>query len=183
MIINKLLKEKNISKYRLSKNCGIPYTTLNDICCGKARIKKCSAETIYKIARELNVTMEAILTPYMEKRSSFELFKSNVCHQVKELGDVQFIITTLESNAIRELYEKEWYPECLYLLAMLDYISRINNVPICKDYDDVRQCKLQSVIYPSSVLVSYMVTSDETVKKQAYRDSIPEFTDGAEKVV
>ncbi len=176
MIINKLLEQKNISKYRLSKNCDIPYTTLNDICSGKANLTKCSAETIYKIARELNVSMESILEPYMEKRNDFELFKSNVCHQLKELGDIEFIITTLESNDIRRLYEKEWYPESLYLLAMLDYISRVNNVPICTDYDDIRKCKLKSVIYPSSVLVSYMVSSNESVKKQAYNDSIPEFT-------
>lgn len=176
MIINKLLEQKNISKYRLSKNCGIPYTTFNDICLGKAKLEKCSAETIYKIAKELDVSMESLLEPYIEKRNDFELFKSNVCHQVKELGDINFIISTLENNDIRKLYEKEWYPESLYLLAMLDYISRINDVSICTDYDDIRQCKLKKIIYPSSVLVSYMVSSNESIKKQAYNDSIPEFT-------
>ncbi len=111
----------------------------------------------------------------LNKRIDFELYKSNVCHQLKELGDIKFIISTLENNDIRKLYENEWYPESLYLLAMLDYISRVNDVPICTDYDDLRQCKLQSVIYPSSVFAFYMVSSDETVKTQAFNDSIPEF--------
>ncbi len=111
----------------------------------------------------------------LNKRIDFELYKSNVCHQLKELGDIKFIISTIESNDIRKLYEKEWYPESLYLLAMLDYISRVNDIPICTDYDDLRQCKLQRIIYPSSVLAFYMASLDETVKTQAFNNSIPEF--------
>lgn len=38
---------------------------------------------------------------------------------------------------IRTYYEKEWCPECLYLLAMLEYVCRENDVPICEDYDDL----------------------------------------------
>ena len=44
----------------------------------------------------------------MEKRCSFELFKSNVCHQLKALGDIDFIIQTLENNKIREYYDRQW---------------------------------------------------------------------------
>lgn len=67
----------------------------------------------------------------MEFRSSFETFKSNICHQVKEMGDIAFIIDTLENNRIRSLYEKRWYPETLYLLGMVDYLSGINGLPAC----------------------------------------------------
>ena len=42
------------------------------------------------------------------------------------MGDVDFIIHTLESNEIRVLFDRRWYPEALYLLAMIDYLSRIN---------------------------------------------------------
>ena len=34
MTINELLREKKISKYRLSRLSGVPYTTINDICTG-----------------------------------------------------------------------------------------------------------------------------------------------------
>ena len=32
------------------------------------------------------------------------------------------MIDTLESDEIRRLYNKQWYPEALYLLAMVDYL-------------------------------------------------------------
>ncbi len=62
MIINDLLSAKNISKYRLSKESAVPYTTINDLCNGKTQIEKCSAETVYKIAKVLNVSMEYIMS-------------------------------------------------------------------------------------------------------------------------
>lgn len=57
----------------------------------------------------------------MEKRCSFELFKSNVCHRLKEQGDIDFLIETLKEDMIRQYYDKKWYPESFYLLAMVDY--------------------------------------------------------------
>jgi len=86
-------------------------------------------------------------------RPSFDVFKSNICHQVKDLGDIPFITELLQSNQIRKLYEKKWYPESLYLLAMPDYLSRENNVPICKNYNDLRSCKLQKLVFPSSIVI------------------------------
>lgn len=57
----------------------------------------------------------------MEKRCSFELFKSNVCHWLKEEGDIDFLIQVLESDLIRKYYNRKWYLESFYLLGMLDY--------------------------------------------------------------
>ena len=37
----------------------------------------------------------------MEKRCSFELFKSNVCHRLKEQGDIDFLIETLKEEAVK----------------------------------------------------------------------------------
>lgn len=60
MIINDLLEKRNITKYRLAIQAGIPHTTLNDICSGKIKIEKYNAKTIYKIAKALNVSMESL---------------------------------------------------------------------------------------------------------------------------
>ena len=60
MDISSIIQEKQISKYRLAKQSGIPYMTLNDILSGKARLEKCSAETVYKLSRELGVAMEKV---------------------------------------------------------------------------------------------------------------------------
>lgn len=181
MSLNEVLERKRITKYRLWKESGVPQATISDICTGKTKIEKCSAETIFRIAKVLDVSMESLIAPAVQrmdedrKRPSFDIFKSNVCHQVKDLGDIPFIIQLLQSNQIRELYEKKWYPEALYLLAMLDYISRENNVPICKNYNDLRSCRLQKMIYPSSVAILCKAMNSDIPKKEIIRMAIPEF--------
>ena len=175
MMINELMKNRNITKYRLAKDSGVPYTTINDICSGKAQIEKCSAETIYRIAKELGVSMENLIEPYIEKRSDFELFKSSTCHRLKELGDIEFVIELLEQDEIRKYYKKKWYPESLYLLAMLDYLSRENDIPLCTQYDDMRNIKLKTILFPASVLVAAQVAKNDELKLRSIRESIPEF--------
>lgn len=103
----------------------------------------------------------------MEKRCSFELFKSNVCHWLKEEGDIDFLIQVLESDLIRKYYNRKWYLESFYLLGMLDYISRINDVPMCSEYDDLRQQRMQEIVYPVGVLLTARVLGDESIKEQA----------------
>ena len=61
MNINQILAQKGITKYRLAKQSGVPHATLNDICSGKTNICKCSAETLYRIARVLDVSMETLI--------------------------------------------------------------------------------------------------------------------------
>lgn len=60
MIIEDLLIKRKYTKYRLAVQSGIPHATLSDICSGKTRIEKCSAETVYKLAKALNVPMELL---------------------------------------------------------------------------------------------------------------------------
>ena len=175
MTINEIMKKKNITKYRLSKNSGIPYSTLTDIINGKTQLEKCSAETVYRLSKELEISMEDLLAPCFVKRNSFELFKSNVCHRLKELGDIDFIIETLESNDIREYYDRKWYPESFYLLAMLDYISRINNVPLCDEFTDLRRQSLSETIYPSSVIAISAASDSDYAKEKSKKEAIPEF--------
>ena len=175
MTISEILKSKSMSVYRLAKESSVPYTTCSDLVSGRAQLEKCSAETVYKIAHALDVSMEDILAPCFLKRSSFDNFRSNICHRVKESGDIGFIRDTLESDDIRKYYEQKWYPESLYLLAMLDYISRENNVPICSEYDDIRRCRLEKTVYPSGILAIYALTQNENVLERAAADAIPEF--------
>lgn len=181
MVINNLLKEKSMSQYKLSKLSGVSQSTISDICTGKLLLVKCSGETLWKIAKALDVSIDSILDAEREEskqeeyRSSFETFKGNVCHYIKDNGDINFIITTLEKDNIRKLYKKKWYPEALYLLAMLDYLSRVNNLPLCIDYNDIRKHKLTKTIYPSSVIAKSVVTKSEKAKLEAKKKAIPEF--------
>lgn len=173
MSLKSILNSKGMSQYKLSQLCNIPYTTINDIYNERTELMHCSAETVYKIAKALNLTVDYLLEDAL--RCNFELFKSNVCHKLKELTDINFVIDVLESNQIRIYYERNWFPECFYLLATLDYVSRINNIPLCKEYNDIRQHKLEDVIYPSSIIAMYLLKQDESIKQEAYENSIPEY--------
>ena len=60
MIIDDLLTKRNMTKYRLAIDAGIPHATLSDICSGKTKLEKCSAETVYKLSKALTVPMELL---------------------------------------------------------------------------------------------------------------------------
>ncbi len=182
MVIDDLLKAGKMSRYKLSKESGVPQATISDICSGKATMEKCAAGTLYKLAKVLNVTVETLLEAdkqsamkESEYRSSFETFKSNICHRVKDMGDIDFIIETLESDIIRNLYKKKWYPESMYLLGMTDYLCKLNDLPLCTNYNDIRRHKLSQIVYPSSVLIQAAVMHSDEVKDEARKKAIPEF--------
>jgi len=181
MLISEILKERNISKYQLAKMAALPYSTVCDACRGVTGIPRCSAETIYRISKALGVTMEDLIgeavtdAEQADDRSNFEIFKSNVCHRVKDNGDLKFIEEVLASDDIRKYFEKGWYTEALYLLAMLDFLSRENDIPICTQYDDIRRAKLQDTVYPTSLYLTSLVTKNALMLREAYDSAIPEF--------
>lgn len=61
MTIGDLLEERGLSRYRLSKVSGIPWATLSDICSGKTKMNRCSAETLLKLSKALGISMEELL--------------------------------------------------------------------------------------------------------------------------
>ena len=68
MSINEILNSIGMTKYRLAKLSGIPNATLSELCSGKTSIEKCTAETLYKIAKVLDVSMESLLQDAMQKK-------------------------------------------------------------------------------------------------------------------
>ncbi len=107
--------------------------------------------------------------------NKFELYKSNVCHQLKKSGYINFIIETLESDNISKYYKKRWYPECFYLLALLDYICHENNIPTASEYNHIRTKKLSKPLFPSGILTACIVSQSEQPKEDALKSAIPEF--------
>ena len=154
---------------------GVPYTTISEITTGKSNIKNCTGDTLYKLAKALDVTIEELLAESMIKRPSFENFKSAVCHKVKRLGDLRFIIETLKSNEIRKYFDMQWFLESFYTLAMVDYISSENNLPLSEEYDDIRQARLHETVYPAGILVMSSFSGDERYKHECVSEAIPEF--------
>jgi hypothetical protein len=105
----------------------------------------------------------------------FEHFKSNVCHSVKSLGDIKFLIKIIQSNQIPELFDKNRLLECFYLLAMVDYLSRENHIPLCEEYDYIRQYKLEKPVYSIGVITQSIVFNSDEPKKKSLQEAIPEF--------
>lgn len=99
-------------------------------------------------------------------RMEFELFKSEICHMLKELGDVEFVTKIVRERWIDQYWERKWYPESFYLLAMLDYLSLLYNVPKLENYNEQRKFKLEKIIYPRDVLFLEKVMPDKQYKKR-----------------
>jgi len=171
-----ILKERNMTIYQCSKLSGVPYTTLSEVIRGKTRIEKCSAETVYRLSKVLNISMEDLMRNTVETRSDFEIFKSNVCHQIKDTDELDFIIDTLKKDDIRRYWSKKWYPEAFYLLATVDYLSRINEIPLCSQYDDIRSHSLKTPLYPRDVQMSLRLDRNSESKEKCRMAAIPEFS-------
>ena len=176
MTINKLLKQNNVRKIEVSKMTGIPYSTLCDICSGKTKLQNCSAELVFKLAQYFNVSVESLMTTYLNQAISFEIFRSNVCHELKSKGDIQFIRDLLENDLVRIYFDDDLVLMSLYLLAMLDYLLHRNNLPECTAYEDIRQYKLQQPMFSSSIMAMCSVVDNaEELKAKYLKNAIPEF--------
>lgn len=172
-----LLRDQNMSVLQCSRVSGIPYTTLLELVKGKTSIEKCAAQTIYQLAKALGLTMDDLYAQIRpsEARASFETFKSNLCHIVKEKGDLDFVIDTLQADDIGTYWKRKWYPEAYYTLAMVDYLSRENDLPLCRNYESIRGTSLKQTIYPRDIELTASLDPALDVKAQAVSESIPEF--------
>lgn len=119
--------------------------------------------------------MTSLKTLKHHQRIDFEGYKSNICHSLKRLGNLGFIRDTLLRDDISRYWEQKRYPECFYLLAMLDYISRINGIPLCSRYDELRRCSLENPLYPRDIELICIFAGNDDRKKQALEECIPEF--------
>ncbi len=60
-LVDKILKSRNLTIYRLSKISGIPKTTLVDLANGTTSLYNASLKTVNKLALSLDVTVEELL--------------------------------------------------------------------------------------------------------------------------
>ncbi|MEG2523108.1 MAG: helix-turn-helix transcriptional regulator [Lachnospiraceae bacterium] len=75
MTIIALLKEKGLSRYSLSKKSGVPWATLSDICSGKTSLSRCNAQTVLKLSKALDLSVEEVLKLSAEVGGVTELGK------------------------------------------------------------------------------------------------------------
>lgn len=175
MNINAILKEKKMTKYKLAQKSGLSNTTIIDICSGKTSVRKCPGETLFKLAKALETTIDDLLADSMIERPPFGIFRSNVCHSVKHMGDLDFILHVLEHDLIRNYHKRQWHPESLYLLAMIDYLCRVNDLPAAIEYDDLRVVRFHEPIYSSSIIAMSLAGATDAPKIESVNNAIPEF--------
>lgn len=62
MKMQTILNNQNMTKYRLSKLSGVPLTTITDICAGRSDLERCTAKTVFQIAKALQCSVEDLMT-------------------------------------------------------------------------------------------------------------------------
>lgn len=173
------LKNKDVSGYRLSKQSGIPQTTVADIISGAADILDCSALTVYRLSHVLGLSADELIESAIEQKklesANRSVFRSNVCHAVSKEGDLSFIKDVLENKRIQKAKEEGRRFEAFYLLGMVDCLCRVNGLPSPSDFACLRKMKLRRQYHPASLsLVSKILPKGEDAMK-AINGAIPEF--------
>ena len=59
----------------------------------------------------------------------------------------------------------------LYVVAAVDYLCRISELPLYEGYTDMRNWKLDEVKYPEDI----EMINDQKLKRQCMEESLPEF--------
>jgi hypothetical protein len=68
-------------------------------------------------------------------------------------GDAVFISKVMKIDLVITLWNKGEYAKALYVLAIIDYISWKNDVPLFEGYSQIRKCKLENILYPAEVIM------------------------------
>jgi hypothetical protein len=68
-----------------------------------------------------------------------------------------------------------WNAECLYMLAMIDYLCRENGLPVAGEYADLRKARLSETIFPIGIVTLCAMTKSDEWKREGIEEAIPEF--------
>ena len=175
MYIKQYLEDNKISIYKVANNALVAYPTVFNIVNGKADILNCALGVVKKIADALNLSIDELLT-LCDKNHSFDLFRSEQCHLVNRVGEINYVIDLLEKKKIDYYWKLDMKAEAFYLIAMLDYISNRNGLPKCTEYEEIRRYKLEKPVFPADTELSEKLLGKDA-HKEAMDNAIPEFLD------
>ena len=161
MQLKSIIKLKYGSIRRCAIACDIPYATVYNLCEGTTDIYQCSCATAKRLADGLGMTVDELL-----KGESFTLFRDDLHNQYKSMGAEEFLLKHLTENTVSRLWEQKKTTHALYLLAMIDLISKNNGFPLAEDYRTIRQYKLETPVYVGDSVMD---------RRKARENAIPEF--------
>lgn len=87
----------------------------------------------------------------LEEEYTVDLFRSEISHMRKQYSDKEFVTILLKYDFITHYWEKQWYYQALYILALLDYLSDKHHVSYLQKYEYYRSQKLKYCIYPAGI--------------------------------
>ena len=178
-MLRSVLNDKNISLYQLEKASHISHATLNDIYNERSNIDNCSILVMSKIAASLNMDIDDLYKKLTYRDLSlftynedFDLFKSDTLQRLKREKEEDFIKRMAATDVINNYYQHNKYKEALYLLALLDYLSKKNSLPLLKQYDYLRDYKLDKVYVSKSLylLLAYKSTTVTSIYKECIKE-------------
>ena len=178
-MLRSVLNDKNISLYQLEKASHISHATLNDIYNERSNIDNCSILVMSKIAASLNMDIDDLYKKLTYRDLSlftynedFDLFKSDTLQRLKREKEEDFIKRMATTDVINNYYRNNKYKEALYLLALLDYLSKKNSLPLIKQYDYLRDYKLDKVYVSKSLylLLAYKSTTVTSIYKECIKE-------------
>ena len=178
-MLRSVLNDKNISLYQLEKASHISHATLNDIYNERSNIDNCSILVMSKIAASLNMDIDDLYKKLTYRDLSlftynedFDWFKSDTLQRLKREKEEDFIKRMATTDVINNYYQNNKYKEALYLLALLDYLSKKNSLPLLKQYDYLRDYKLDKVYVSKSLylLLAYKSTTITSIYKECIKE-------------
>ena len=174
MTFKQLLENKKITSYRLAKETGIPYATISDIVNSKTNVKNISLKHALAIADYLQIDIRFLASLEGPSFVDFRYFRNNLLHDLKRNKPKAFVKRVYASKEIDYYFKNKGVDRALYLLALVDYLSRINKIrPNCNRYNDLRKIKLEKPLFVGGNSVSF-ATIDDAEKKLGLI-IIPEF--------
>ena len=142
MNFEKELRDRNMNIRECSILSGIPYATLYPIIKGQVDIGTCSYYTVAKLARILGYRPDEIVY----EREDFQTFRNNLHHEIKR-DELALILEIVESDEVARYLRHEEYLKALYMVGIVDYISKKHDIPLCDKYNEVRKMKLEKAYY------------------------------------
>ena len=88
-MLKEYIQKKKISIYKLSKETGIPYSTLMDIVNGNIHISRCSAGNVRALAQYLQLSMDEVFDLCAEPEAntvSFQLSGDTITGTIRQSG-------------------------------------------------------------------------------------------------
>lgn len=116
----------------------------------------------------------------MEYSSSkeFDIFKSDVCHQLKRSGsDLAFMKIILQEHRIEENWNSSKIERALYYYSMIQYFCRKHDVNGSDLFPELKKVKLPVMLVPTGAYLTDRLNKDEqfTCCKKMVENAIPEF--------